>query len=179
MFGWTFLFFFFLLLFKILFTLYREQSFFKKVFLGGQNLIFQVNKENFILCNLKYDRWHKGSFFSFVSPMFLPRKTLWSSSDMWTLSVPSFCSGFASAGSAWSHCPAVSSGSLVPPFPAAAAAAAPPPSGTGAFLHILTGQPAYRSLSLPAITPACTCTRTRAHTHTHTHTDNKVSHRIT
>ena len=29
-----------LFLFKILFTLYREQSFFKKVFLGGQNLIF-------------------------------------------------------------------------------------------------------------------------------------------
>ena len=54
---------FFLFLFKILFTLYREQSFFKKVFLGGQNLIFQVNKENFILCNLKYDRWHKGFFF--------------------------------------------------------------------------------------------------------------------
>ena len=48
--------FFFLFLFKILFTVYREQSFFKKVFLGSQNLIFQVNKENFILCNLKYGR---------------------------------------------------------------------------------------------------------------------------
>ena len=88
---------------------------------------------------------------------------------MWTLSVPSFCSGFASAGSAWSHCPAVSSGSLVPPFLAAAVAAAPPPSGTGAFLHILTGQPAYRSLPLPAITPACMHAHTHTHTHTHTH----------
>lgn len=51
-------------------------------------------------------------FLPWISPMFLPQMTLWSSSDTWTLSVQLFCSGFEFAGSAWSHGPSVSSGSL-------------------------------------------------------------------
>ena len=170
------LFFFYLFLFKILFTLYREQSFFKKVFLGGQNLIFQVNKENFILCNLKYDRWHKGFFLhSFLQCSYLERLY----NRVLTRGLYLF-HHFAQASHLLGQ-PDL----IVPQF-----------LQVLSFLHFQQLQ-LQLLLLLQELVHFCIfwqdnlltglClfltshqhAHTRAHPHTHTHTDNKVSHRIT